>query len=265
MKILGIDIGGSGIKGAVVDVKTGRLLTPRLRVATPVPAGPAALARALAKLVRRFQWRGPIGVGFPGIIRSQVTYSAANLHPAWIGLNLGKHFGRATRCPVWALNDADAAGLAEVRFGAGRGKRGTVLLLTIGTGIGSALFHDGVLFPNLEFGHLKFKDTIAEKYAAASVRKNLDLTWEQWGRRLNEVLHHVHFLVSADLIILGGGVSSKMERFAACLDVPTRILPARLRNQAGVVGAALAAAEKLPRARLAVKSFVPPAETADED
>lgn len=265
MNVLGVDIGGTGIKGAVVNVATGRLLTPRLRVETPRPARPAAVARAFATLVARFGWRGPVGVGFPGVVRQQVALTAANLHPAWVGLHLGRHFSHAAHCPVFALNDADAAGMAEMRFGAGRRRQGTVLMLTLGTGIGSALFRDGALVPNLEFGHLEFKGDIAEKYAAAVVRKNEDLTWEAWGRRVNDLLAHIHFLVSPDLIIVGGGVSTKFQKFRGELAVPARVVPARLQNSAGIVGAALAAGRGLPKPKLIVKSFVPPAAaTADE-
>jgi polyphosphate glucokinase len=264
MNVLGIDIGGSGIKAAVVDVTTGRLVSPRLRVDMPVSRRPAAAARAVARLASQFAWRGPIGIGYPGIVRRQRVCSAANLHSSWVGVDLARLFRRVTHCPVHALNDADAAGLAEMAFGAGRGKKGTVLLLTLGTGIGSALFVDGVLVPNLEFGHLRFKHSTAEKHASAAVRKHEDLTWPAWGRRVNEVLRHMHALVSPDLIILGGGVSAKFERFAACLDVPARVVPARLQNGAGIVGAALAASRQLPASKLVLRSFVPPP-AQDED
>jgi polyphosphate glucokinase len=265
MKALGIDIGGSGIKGAVVDVATGRLLTPRLRADTPEPARPASVARAVAHLAKRFAWKGPIGIGFPGIVRRHVAVIAANLHPTWSGVDLARLFGRATKCPVHVLNDADAAGLGEVAFGAGRRHDGTIIVLTFGTGIGSALIRDGVLIPNLEFGHLKFKHTIAEKYASAAVRKNEDLSWREWGQRVNELLHHVQLMISPELFILGGGVSAKFERFAPCLDVSVKVVPARLLNDAGIVGSALSAARMLPRAKLKVRSFAaPPADTTNE-
>lgn len=260
MKVLGIDIGGSGIKGAVVNVRDGRLLTARVRLDTPESARPAAVARIVAKLAAQMTWRGPIGLGFPGIIRQQIAYSAPNLHPTWTRLNLARHFTKATKCPACVLNDADAAGVAEMAFGAGRKTRGTVLMLTFGTGIGSALFRDGMLVPNLELGHTEFQGDIAEKYASAAVRKSEDLSWSDWGRRVNQLLHHFHFLLSPDLIIFGGGVSTKFGKFARYFDVATRVVPARMGNLAGIVGAALAASRQLPKTKLTVKSFTPPEE-----
>lgn len=244
--VLGLDIGGSGIKAGVVHVASGKLVSERLRVPTPHPARPAPMARAVRSIVDHLNWRGPVGVGFPGIVRNQIVCSAANLDRAWLGLDAGKIFRRATRRATFVLNDADAAGLAEVMFGSARGKRGTVVMLTLGTGIGSALFRDGALVPNLELGHLQFHSTIAEKYAAAAVRKNEDLTWRQWARRLNNLLRHVEFLFSPDLIVLGGGVSTKFEKYERFLDRDVPIVPARLENRAGIVGAAIAAAKLLP-------------------
>lgn len=258
MKVLGIDIGGTGIKGAVVDVSKGRLLTERFRVATPSPAQPAAVGRALGKVVNHFTWKGPIGIGFPGIVRRNIALSAANLGNSWIGRDLAALFSKATGSPVHVLNDADAAGFAELKFGAGRGTKGTVLLLTLGTGIGSALFHDGLLVPNLEFGHLHFKKSTAERYASASVREREKLSWKRWGRRLNELLGHYAFITSADLIIIGGGVSKRFDKYGPCIDLPVRVVPARLKNEAGIIGAALAARSQLPRTKLKVRSFVPP-------
>ncbi len=240
MNILGIDIGGSGIKGAVVDLAKGELASERERLETPVPATPAAVARSVARIAKHFAWDGPIGVGFPGIIRTNVAHSAANLHPTWIGRDLAQLFGKATGCPVAAVNDADAAGLAEVAFGAGRGVNGTVLLLTLGTGIGSALFRDGALVPNTEFGHLEFRGGPAEDYAAASVRKARDMRWGHWSARVNRLLLHLDFLLSPDLFIIGGGVSAKFDKVAGALDKRLRVVPAALMNDAGIVGAALA-------------------------
>lgn len=259
-RVLGIDIGGSGIKGAVVDVSRGRLITTRVRFATPSPARPAAVARAVKKVVDHFSWKGPVGVGFPGIIRQQIAHSAPNLHPSWIGRNLARHFRAASKCPVFAMNDADVAAIGELAFGAGRTARGTVLVLTFGTGIGSALFRDGELFPNLEFGHLHFKGDIAEHYCAASVREEHNLSWKAWGKRVNAYLRHVAFLISPDLIIIGGGVSKKFEKYSRYLDLDARVVPARLKNEAGIIGAATAAARHLPRTQLKVRSFVAPAE-----
>lgn len=257
-RVLGIDIGGSGIKGAVVDLACGRLVTSRIRFATPEPARPAAAVRTIKKVVAHFSWKGPIGVGFPGIIRRQIAHSAPNLHPAWAGRNLSQQFRAASGCPVFVLNDADAAAIGELNFGAGRRTKGTVILLTFGTGIGSALFSDGKLFPNLEFGHLRFKGGIAEHYCAALVREEHNLSWKAWGKRVNAYLRHVEVLVSPDLIIIGGGVSKKFEKFSGHLDLETRVVPAKLKNEAGIIGSALAAAQHLTRAQLKVRSFVAP-------
>jgi len=241
MQVLGIDIGGSGLKGAPVDLEKGRLLAERVRIDTPQPAKPAAVAKVFAELVAAFDWKGPIGVGFPGIMRQNTAYSAANLHPSWIGRDLGALFRRKCQCPVGVINDADAAGLAEIAFGAGKGRKGSIVLLTLGTGIGSALFIDGKLYPNSEFGHLFFKNTIAEKYAASSVRKTEKMSWEEWGSRLNEYLIHLQRVIFPDLIILGGGVSAKFGRYKKQIRCGSEVVPAKLKNNAGIIGAALAA------------------------
>ncbi|BET67974.1 ROK family protein [Opitutales bacterium ASA1] len=244
MEVLGIDIGGSGIKAAVVDTVAGRLVGERHRRETPSPATPAALVRTMSELVGACAWNGPVGVGFPGVVRHDVVYTAANLDASWVGLDLAALVREATGCPVSAINDADAAGLAEATFGAARDRPGTVLLLTLGTGIGSALFLDGRLVPNTELGHLEFRGDIAEAYAAASVRKAKDLRWTQWSKRLNRLLLHIDLLLSPDLIVLGGGVSAKFEKMAPHLDPSLRVVPAVMLNEAGIVGAALAAARK---------------------
>lgn len=245
MKTLGIDIGGSGIKGAPVDLKTGRLTAKRVRIETPEPARPVAVARAVAELVKAFDWRGPVGVGYPGVICDGRTMTAANLHPDWIGLDAGRLFSRASRCPVTVINDADAAGLAEMRFGAGRKESGTVLLVTLGTGVGSALFRGGRLFPNTELGHLPWRGgKSAEKFVSAAARKRRGLSWEEWAGRLNDYLHTLESLLWPDLIIVGGGVSAKYRKWIRFLRLRTKIVPAKLFNEAGIVGAALAAARK---------------------
>lgn len=240
MEILGIDIGGSGLKGAPVDLDRGELLTERVRFDTPFPAKPKVTAEVFSQVVKAFDWKGPIGVGYPGIMRQNVVHTAANLHPSWIGRDLGKFFGDVSGCSVEVVNDADAAGLAEITYGAGRGQSGAVLLLTLGTGIGSALFIDGLLYPNSEFGHLEFKKTIAEKYASSAVRKQRDLSWTEWGDRLNELLVHLKRILSPDLVIIGGGASSKFERFSSQIDCDLQVVPAQLMNNAGIIGAALA-------------------------
>lgn len=243
--VLGIDIGGSGIKGAPVDIDKGDLIEKRQRIPTPDPSTPQNVADVIRRLARHFKWDGPIGVAFPAIVRHGVAYSAANIDKSWIGTDARTLFERATRCPVELINDADAAGAAEMALGAGQGRDGTVLILTLGTGIGSALYRDGVLVPNTEFGHLKFKRKEAEQYAADSVREEKDLSWKKWGKRVGEVLDHMEFLLSPDLIIIGGGVSKKHEHFFRYLDTDAEIVPAEMRNEAGIIGAALAAKDLL--------------------
>lgn len=243
--VLGIDIGGSGIKGAVVNIKTGELITERTRIVTPQPAVPQAVADTVAELVQQIGWEGgPIGCGFPAIIKKGVAKSAANIDDAWIGTNAEKLFSKITGCPVAVLNDADAAGYAEMRFGVGMEEEGLVMLITIGTGLGSALFMDGHLVPNTEFGHLKFKGDIAEKYAANSARKLHELSWKEWGNRFNSYLKHLERLFTPDLFILGGGSSKKYEKFANCINTDARVIPAKLLNNAGIVGAAMYAHER---------------------
>jgi len=239
MNVLGLDIGGSAFKGAPVDTTTGRLLAERLRVEIPAPctlADGRAAARAIA---RHFNWRGPVGVGFPGIVRAGRIGAVGNLGAVWENQHAATLFRRATGCPVHVLNDADAAGLAEMRFGAGRGRRGTVLMLTLGTGIGSALFFDGRLFPNAELGHIPWRGRPFERFASASARKRARLDWPEWAERLNVYLAVVERLVSPDLIIIGGGVSKKHDKWLPLLRTQARVVPARLHNDAGIVGAAL--------------------------
>ncbi len=245
MKCLGIDIGGSGIKGAVVDVASGELVSERLRVPTPDPSTPAAVAAAVAELVSQFDWQGPIGCGFPAIIRDGVAKSAANIDAGWIDTDVAMLLQQSTGCPCLVINDADAAGLAEMRFGSGKGRNGTVIVITIGTGLGSAFFNDGVLFPNTELGHLRLKTGPAERYASAAVRKKEDLSWKAWSKRLNKFFAQVERLFSPELIIIGGGISRKHDKFFSYLDIRAELLPAQLRNQAGIVGAACRAAERL--------------------
>jgi polyphosphate glucokinase len=241
MKILGIDIGGSSLKGAPVDTKTGRLLAERYRVETPTQVSPKEMAAIVAQIAQQFKWRGPIGVGFPGVVQNSVARTAANLDKRFVDCDLAKLFSKASGCRVSATNDADAAGLAEVRFGAGHGYEGAVLLLTLGTGVGSALFYNGVLYPNTEFGHLPMFGRSAEKYMASSVKVAKDLSWAEWAKRLDEYLAMVEALLWPELIILGGGVSADHKKFLKYLKRRTRIVPAEFQNEAGIVGAALAA------------------------
>lgn len=238
MRHLGIDIGGSSIKAAVVEVATGRLCSEPTSVPTPQPATPQAVMTAIARLVSSLSWSGPVGCGFPAVIREGVVGTAANIDDSWIGVDIVTGLQQATGCPCVVINDADAAGLAEVRFGAGKGIDEALLVLTLGTGIGSALFCRQQLFPNLELGALPLKGTMAEQYAAASVRRLKKLSWQDWSARLNLFLRQVERLLSPQLIIVGGGVSQRSEKFFPYLVTNAELRPAQLRNDAGIVGAA---------------------------
>lgn len=240
-QVLGIDIGGSGIKGAPVDILSGELKAARHRLSTPQPATPEAVAATVRELVAHFGWNGPIGCTFPAIVHHGTTQSAANVDRAWIGAPAQQIIAGATGLPVTLLNDADAAGLAEVTFGAARDASGTVIMLTLGTGIGSALIVDGRLVPNTELGHLQFRGDIAERYCSAKVKKDHNMRWAAYTPRLNEYLSHLELLFSPDLFIIGGGISKKHEKFIPNLRLKTPVVPAALFNDAGIVGAALAA------------------------
>jgi polyphosphate glucokinase len=242
MRALGIDIGGSGIKGAPVDLEKGELTEERLRIPTPDPAGPEEVTEVVGQIVRHFEWTGPIGVTFPGVVLNGTTMTAANVDPRWVGADACGLFSAAAGRPVTVLNDADAAGLAEVEIGAAKGESGVVLMLTFGTGIGSALFVDGRLVPNTELGHLEIRGKDAERRASDSARERHDLSWDEWAERVEEYLRHVEMLFSPSLIVIGGGVSKKSEKFLPKVSVRTRVVPAALRNEAGIVGAAMAAA-----------------------
>jgi polyphosphate glucokinase len=241
--VLGIDIGGTGIKAAPVDVATGTLTAPRVKVPTPRPAQPAAIAGAVKELVAGFGWTGPAGVTFPGVVIGGVTWTAVNLDPAWRQVDARALFAGATGLAVSVLNDADAAGLAEMRFGAGAGQQGTVLMLTFGTGIGSALFRGGALVPNTELGHIEVRGKDAEHRASERARELHDLSWGRWAGRVDEYLGHLEALLAPDLFIIGGGISQRADRFIPLLSsLRARIVPATLHNDAGIVGAAMAAA-----------------------
>lgn len=243
-EIMGIDVGGSGIKAAIVDTDTGEFIKERKKLDTPRPSKPEAMAGVVKELAIHFDWHGRIGVGFPTVVKNGVCYTAANIHKSWIGADIEGVFGNATGCVVKALNDADAAGMAEMKFGAGKGiNKGVVLILTLGTGIGSAIFVNGQLLPNLELGHLEMDGKDAEKQASANVKEAKNLSWKAWGKRLNDYLKVVENLIYPDLIILGGGVSSRYNKYQQFLNIRTRIVPAELMNNAGIVGAALAALE----------------------
>ena len=241
MDILGVDIGGSGIKAAPVQTTTGELLAERLRVDTPHSPTPEAVTATVASLAAHFHWRGPIGCGFPGVVRDGQVFTAVNLTDQWVGCNARDLFAGATGCPVTVLNDADVAGYAEMRFGAGQGIKGVVFMVTLGTGIGTALFVNGQLVPNTELGHIEVDGKEAEKRAAASVREKKRLSWKQWARRVDAYLTRIQQHLWPDLIIVGGGVSNKHEKFLPLLTVDTIVVPAQMRNEAGIVGAALEA------------------------
>jgi polyphosphate glucokinase len=244
-KILGVDVGASGTKGAIVDVETGELLTERLRLPTPKSGRPDEMAKTFAELVRLLDWEGPIGCGFPAIIKDGVACSAANIHKDWIGTDVSSLFGEATGQNVFVLNDADAAGLTEISFGKGKGKRGVTLIITIGSGLGSALFVNGQLVPNTELGHLFLRghEKVAEFYASSGARKREGLGYAVWGKRLDEFLLHIDRLFSPNQIILGGGISRKYDLYKEYLTLETLITPAAYQNRAGAIGAAMFAAQ----------------------
>lgn len=237
-KVLGIDVGGSGIKGAPVDVRTGKMLTERFRIPTPPEAKPFDVAQVIAEVVRHFNWNGPIGCGFPAAVRDGVALTAANIHKSWIGTHIPTLIHDATGCHASVLNDADAAGLAEVGYGAAKDRKGTAITITVGTGLGVALFHNGHLFPNCELGHLEMEGSTAERFASDAVRKEQDLSWKDWALRFNKYLRKMEDLLWPRLIIIGGGVSKKHEKFFQYLEVKAEVVPAELRNEAGIIGAA---------------------------
>ncbi|OWY17633.1 ROK family protein [Sphingobacteriales bacterium UPWRP_1] len=245
---LGIDIGGSGIKGAVVDITTGELVQPRFRVATPKPGNPAAIAGAVKELTEHFNWQGPVGCGFPGVVMHGKVLTAANLDKSCAGVDFAKLFTQTTQCPTFLLNDADAAGIAEMNLGNGKNTAGVVVIVTVGTGIGTALFTNGHLVPNTEFGHIILDNRKeGEKYAADSVRQKQKLSWKDWGNRFNHYLNNLVSLFYPDLIIVGGGASKEFRRYQETLTVKTKVIPAALLNKAGIIGAAMyAAAETAP-------------------
>jgi polyphosphate glucokinase len=239
---IGIDIGGSGVKGASVDLTAGDLVGDRVLEPTPRPSTPSAVVEAVARVASRIASAGPVAVTFPGVVRAGVIDTAPNLDASWIGIDAAALFSHRLGRPVVVLNDADAAGLAEMAFGAGRGRDGVVMMITLGTGIGSALFVDGHLVPNTELGHIIVAGEDGEKLAAASVRTAQGLSWESWSERLNAYLARLESLMSPDLIIIGGGISRDHAEFLPRLRARAELVPAQLFNDAGIVGAALATA-----------------------
>ncbi|MEO3975978.1 polyphosphate--glucose phosphotransferase [Streptomyces sp. CAU 1734] len=246
MNVFGVDIGGSGIKGAPVDLERGDLAQERYKVLTPHPATPEAVADGVAEVVGHFGWSGPVGITFPGVVTGGITRTAANVDKGWVDIDAARLLGdRLGGASVTLLNDADAAGVAELTFGAGRGRKGTVMMLTLGTGIGSALFIDGRLVPNTELGHLELHGREAEKHASTKAREDEDLSWPHWAHRVQKYLAHLEMLFSPELFIIGGGVSRKAEKFLPHIEgIRAEIVPAELQNNAGIVGAAMAARER---------------------
>jgi polyphosphate glucokinase len=241
----GVDIGGSGIKGCTVDLDRGELAAERIRIDTPQPSLPESVCEVVSRIVDQFGWTDRIGVTYPGVMKSGVAFTAANMDKSWIGTNLAEHLESVIPGTVQTLNDADAAGLAEMRYGAGRDQRGLVLMLTFGTGIGSALFIDGVLVPNTEFGHIQVDSEDGERRASAAAREREDLSWSAWAKRVDRYLDVLEAGLWPDLIIVGGGVSKKSDKWVPLLSTRTRVVPAQLHNDAGIVGAALAAQERI--------------------
>ena len=240
MNVFGIDVGGSGIKGAPVDTETGELLAKRTRIKTPKPATPEAIVATSVEVVRRSGWDGPVGCGFPAVIKDGMVRTAANIDKATIGFDMQGRLQQDLNVPVHVINDGDAAGLAEMRWGAGRAVEGVVLMLTLGTGIGTSLFVGGRLVPNTELGHIEVRGEDAEHRASDGARKRDDLSWKEYAERLDEYLHKIEDLLWPDLIVVGGGISKKSERFFPHLTARTKLVPAQMLNEAGIAGAALA-------------------------
>lgn len=245
MAIMGIDVGGSGIKGVPVNIETGEFEGERFRLATPEGAKPNDVAKTIAEVVKHFNYSGPVGVGFPAVIRGGVAYTAANIDESWIGTEGEKLLSKATGCEVYMLNDADAAGIAEMKFGVGRQfPKGVIMMITIGTGLGTAIFVDGKLVPNTELGHIEIRGKDAERRASDAARQKKDLSWEKWGERFNEYLNALEKLFWPDMFVLGGGSSKEFDKFKPYLNLKAKVVPAQLLNQAGIVGAALYANQR---------------------
>lgn len=245
MIVLGIDIGGSAIKAAPVLIETGGLADERLCIPTPQPATPSEILVIIDRILSHFQWKGPVGCGFPAVIQQGIIRTAANIDLTWIGTNIATLLANRTGLPFEIINDADAAGLAEISFGAGRGQPGTILMVTAGTGLGTALFRNAILLPNTELGHLQLNGQVAEHYASAEAKARMELSYRDWAQRFDTYLHCLEELLWPDLFIIGGEISKHHEEFFPYLTINSPIVPATLRNDAGIVGAALAAANNL--------------------
>ena len=245
MKTLGIDIGGTGIKAAIVDTKTGKLLSERHRIPTPKPATPEAVAKVIKEMVDHFKWKKAVGCCFPTIIVDGQCKHHGNLSKDWLGVRVDKLFETTCNLPFFVSNDADLAGLAEVGFGAGKKEKEVVIVITVGTGIGSGLFYNRNLIPNLEVGHMKHTDgKIIELYTADSARKREGLSLEEWAKRFNELLNYIKIIYSPSLVVLGGGISKKFDKFKEYLTSDVPVKAAKFKNNAGIIGAAMYASKK---------------------
>ncbi len=243
---LAIDVGATGIKGAIIDVEKGQLQTERIKLATPKPATPDKIADTIDELVKQIGFEGTeIGIGFPAIIKNGLCLTASNIDDSWININIPKLIKNRSGLTVHVLNDADAAGIAEMTYGKGKGKKGTVIMLTLGSGIGSAFFKDGALLPNIELGRMYYRESVAEHYASNSARKTKDLSWEVYGKELNEFLEYTDRIFSPDLIIIGGGISKKFAKYSEYINPKLNVTPAEFQNNAGIIGAAMFAAQKI--------------------
>ncbi len=246
MEILGIDIGGSGIKGALVNMETGKMVTERFRIATPESRSPEDMAQVVAQIVAHFNYTGKVGCGFPTVIKKGICKSPGNLHKDWLGVNVEALFEKATGLDFTVVNDADAAGFATMNYGIGKGNDGLVIMITIGTGLGSGVFFNGQLLPNFELGQIPYKKyKKIELWASDFARERDGLSYKKWGKRFNKFLRYVELIVAPDLIIIGGGASKDFDQFKDCITIETPVIASILQNQAGIVGAAAAALHKV--------------------
>jgi polyphosphate glucokinase len=249
MTLLGIDVGGSGIKGALVNSETGEMISERHRIPTPIPRTPEAMTDVIAQIVKHFDYKGKVGCGFPTIIKNGVCKATGNLDKSWLGVNVEELLEKKTGLDFTVINDADAAGYATMNYGTGKGKKGFVVMITIGTGLGSGAFLDGRLIPNFELGQIPYKGySKIEKWAAGSAKDREGLSYKKWGKRFNTFLEYVELIVSPDLIILGGGASKDFEEFKSKIKIDTKVIPAKLQNHAGIIGAAVASQYKIKKA-----------------
>lgn len=247
MEVLGIDVGGSGMKGGIVNIDTGEMISERHRIPTPTSRKPDEMAAVIAQIVKHFDYKGRVGCGFPTVIKKGVCKSPGNLDPSWLGVNIEELFEAKTGLDFTVVNDADIAGYASMNYGIGKGVEGLVVMITIGTGLGSGAFYDGKLIPNFELGQIPYKKyKKIELWAAASAKEREGLTYKKWGKRFNKFLKYVDLIIAPDLILLGGGTSKDFDEFKEYITIETPVIPAELQNHAGIIGAAAAALHKIP-------------------